>query len=171
MPQGNVLIPLDEEQVLAIVDRGGQAGVKAIAILFLHSYRNPTHEQRAKEIIEQAFPELFVTASHELSQEYREFERTSTVAANAYVGPRVRTLSRRDGQPLGDTGFAGNFLIVQSTGGLFDIEEAQHSCIRMLESGPAAGVIGSKALCDAYRPAERHRLRHGRHHRQGRRHP
>jgi N-methylhydantoinase A len=64
--------------------------VQAIAILFLHSYRNPAHEQRAKTIIEQEFPQLFVTASHELSQEYREYERTSTAAANAYVGPRVQ---------------------------------------------------------------------------------
>ena len=98
-------------------------------------------------MVEEAFPDLFVTASHELSQEYREYERTSTAAANAYVGPRVRRyLNEMDGH-LKDTGFGGNFLIVQSTGGLFDLDEAQSSCIRMLESGPAAGVIGSKTLC------------------------
>ncbi len=105
------------------------------------------HEKRAKEIVEQAFPDLFVTASHELSQEYREYERTSTTAANAYVGPRVRSYLAEMDTHLGDTGFTGTFLVVQSTGGLFDIEEAQNSCIRMLESGPAAGVIGSKTLC------------------------
>ncbi len=144
---GKVLIPLDEAQVLEIAGHAVKRGVKAIAILFLHSYRNPVHEKRAKEIVEKAFPDLFVTASHELSQEYREYERTSTTAANAYVGPRVRSyLSEMDAH-LGDTGFTGTFLVVQSTGGLFDIEEAQNSCIRMLESGPAAGVIGSKTLC------------------------
>ena len=148
MPPGKVLIPLDEEQVLEIAADAVKRGVKAIAILFLHSYRNPAHEQRAKQIVEQAFPDLFVTASHELSQEYREYERTSTTAANAYVGPRVRSYLGEMDTHLGDTGFAGNFLVVQSTGGLFDIEEAQQSCIRMLESGPAAGVIGSKTLCD-----------------------
>ena len=88
---GRVLIPLDEEQVLSIVGDAVKRGVDAVAILFLHSYRNPTHEKRAKQIVEEAFPGLFVTASHELSQEYREYERTSTTAANAYVGPRVRS--------------------------------------------------------------------------------
>ncbi len=78
--------------------------------------------------------------------------------------------SEMDGH-LKDTGFDGTFLVVQSSGGLFDIEEAQSSCIRMLESGPAAGVIGTRTLVRQYRPEERHRLRHGRHHRQGRRHP
>jgi len=145
---GRVLIPLDEAQVLEIAGEAVRKGVAAIAILFLHSYRNPAHERRAKEIVEKAFPNLFVTASHELSQEYREYERTSTTAANAYVGPRVRRyLSEMDAH-LADTGFTGTFLVVQSTGGLFDIEEAQNSCIRMLESGPAAGVIGSKTLCE-----------------------
>src|SRR5215213_9442729 len=84
--QGTVLIPLGEEQVLAVARNAVGQGVQAIAILFLHSYRNPTHEQRAKAIVEKEFPGLFVTASHELSQEYREYERTSTAAANAYVG-------------------------------------------------------------------------------------
>ncbi|MDI1347013.1 MAG: hydantoinase/oxoprolinase family protein [Pseudolabrys sp.] len=144
---GKILIPLDEAQVLEVASEAVKGGVKAIAILFLHSYRNPVHEKRAKEIVEKAFPDLFVTASHELSQEYREYERTSTTAANAYVGPRVRSYLSEMGTHLGDTGFTGTFLVVQSTGGLFDIEEAQNSCIRMLESGPAAGVIGSKTLC------------------------
>ena len=146
--QGRVLIPLDEQQVLDTVAEAVKKGVKAVAILFLHSYRNPAHEKRAKEIVEKAFPDLFVTASHELSQEYREYERTSTTAANAYVGPRVRRYLGEMDEHLTETGFTGTFLVVQSTGGLFDIEEAQQSCIRMLESGPAAGVIGSKVLCD-----------------------
>jgi N-methylhydantoinase A len=104
---------------------------------------------RVKQIIEHAHPNIFVTASHELSQEYREFERTSTVAANAYVGPRVRRYLEEMRSHLSEAGFGGTFLIVQSTGGLFDVGDAQRSCIRMLESGPAAGVIGTKTLCDA----------------------
>ena len=147
--QGTVLIKLDEEQVRAVVKQAMAQGIEAVAILFLHSYRNPSHEQRAKEIIEKEFPDLFVTASHELSQEYREYERTSTAAANAYIGPRVRTYLTEMEKHLGEAGFSGNFLIVQSTGGLFDVEDGRRSCIRMLESGPAAGVIGTKALCDS----------------------
>jgi N-methylhydantoinase A len=146
--QGKVLIKLDEDAVRAAVADAIGHGVEAIAILFLHSYRNPAHEQRAKAIIAEMHPGLFVTASHELSQEYREFERTSTAAANAYVGPRVRRYLGEMGDHLDAAGFAGEFLIVQSTGGLFGVEEAQSACIRMLESGPAAGVIGTKALCD-----------------------
>jgi len=146
--QGTVLISLDEDAVRAVVADAVGQGVQAIAILFLHSYANPAHEQRVKEIIEDAYPGIFVTASHELSQEYREFERTSTAAANAYVGPRVRRYLAEMRDHLGVARFAGDFLIVQSTGGLFDVEEAQRSCVRMLESGPAAGVIATKALCD-----------------------
>jgi N-methylhydantoinase A len=146
---GRVLIPVDEDQIRAIVAAAVKDGVEAVAILFLHSYRNPAHEQRVKEIVEADHPGLFVTASHELSQEYREFERTSTVAANAYVGPRVRRYLGEMQGHLREAEFAGNFFIVQSSGGLFDIADAQRACIRMLESGPAAGVIGTKALCDA----------------------
>jgi N-methylhydantoinase A len=145
--QGRVLIPLDDDEVRTVAAAAVARGVKAIAILFLHSYRNADHEKRAKRVVEEVYPDLFVTASHELSQEYREYERTSTTAANAYVGPRVRSyLGEMDGH-LKETGFEGNFLVVQSTGGLFDLEEARSSCIRMLESGPAAGVIGARTLC------------------------
>jgi N-methylhydantoinase A len=145
---GKVLIGLDEEQVRAAVADAVAQGAQAIAILFLHSYRNPAHEQRVKQIVAHSHPQLFVTASHELSQEYREFERTSTAAANAYIGPRVRHYLGEMGEHLAGAGFGGEFLIVQSTGGLFGVDEAQSACIHMLESGPAAGVIGTKALCD-----------------------
>src|SRR4051812_12428206 len=147
--QGTVLIPLDEEQVRTVARNAVAQGIQAIAILFLHSYRNPAHEQRAKTIVEAEFPQIFVTSSHELSQEYREYERTSTAAANAYIGPRVQRYLTEMESHLGIAGFAGNFLIVQSTGGLFDVGDARQSCIRMLESGPAAGVVGTQALCDS----------------------
>lgn len=137
--EGRVLIPVDEDQVLTFVAEEVENGAEAVAILFLHSYRNPEHERRVKEILEREHPSLFVTASHELSQEYREFERTSTVAANAYIGPRVRRYLGEMQAHLHEAGFAGSFFIVQSSGGLFDIADAQRSCIRMLESGPAAG--------------------------------
>ena len=144
---GNVLRPLREDELEGIAATIEASDIDAIAILFLHSYRNPAHEIAARRFFEQRCPGLFVTASHELSQEYREFERTSTVAANAYVGPRVKTyLGELDGH-LQDEKFPGQFLIVQSTGGLYDSAQARRECIRMLESGPAAGVIGTRALC------------------------
>src|SRR5262245_39479748 len=107
--QGKVLIKLDEDDVRAAAVAAVRAGAQAIAILFLHSYRNPAHEQRAKAIIAESHPHVFVTASHELSQEYREFERTSTAAANAYVGPRVRRYlgERSEERRVGKEGGSG----------------------------------------------------------------
>jgi N-methylhydantoinase A len=147
--QGEILLPLEQEHLTRVLGELDHAAVQAVAILFLHSYKNPAHETRVKQAIEAAFPEAFVTASHELSQEYREFERTSTVVANAYVGPRVRSYLSEISARLRGAGFEGAFLIVQSTGGLFDVNEAQRACIKMLESGPAAGVIGTRSLCSA----------------------
>jgi N-methylhydantoinase A len=145
---GEVLVPLNETQVRRVAEALGDMGVEAIAILFLHSYRDPTHEIRARRIVEEACPGVFVTASHELSQEYREFERTSTVAANAYVGPRVKSYLNGFTEFLDQSGFPGSFLVVQSTGGLYTADRARSECIRMLESGPAAGLIGARALCE-----------------------
>ena len=102
---------------------------------------------RVKDIVLEELPGAFVSASHELSQEYREFERVSTVAANAYVGPRVAAYLGELESHLGDAGFRGSFYCVQSTGGLFPISHARRDCVRMLESGPAAGVIGAQAIC------------------------
>jgi len=146
---GEVLKPLIDDEVLAIAGRLEALGVEAVAILFMHSYRRPDHEIRAKQLIEEAYPDLFVTASHELAREYREFERTSTVATNAYVGPKVREYIGGIDGFLEDADFKGTFLVVQSTGGLFEPERAKRECVRMLESGPVSGVIGSQALCQA----------------------
>ena len=144
---GSVREPLDRGSLEAAADRIAEERVDAIAVLFLHSYRNPAHELAAKDYLQRRFPKAFVTVSSELSQEYREFERTSTVVANAYVGPRVhRYLEEIDGQARGD-GFAGKFMVVQSTGGLYSLAEAKQDCVRMMESGPAAGVIGTQAMC------------------------
>jgi N-methylhydantoinase A len=87
---GRVCKPLDEAELLAVADVLKRKEIEAVAILFLHCYRNPAHELRAKEILQKALPDAFISASHELSQEYREFERCSTVVANAFIGPRVQ---------------------------------------------------------------------------------
>jgi N-methylhydantoinase A len=144
---GEVLIPLDEQTLVALGDRLEAIGIEAVAIMFINCYANAAHEARAKEILQKRHPQLFVTASHELSQEYREFERCSTVAANAYIGPKVRRYVGEIDARIRKAGFDGSFLIVQSTGGLYEAEQAQTQCVRMLESGPAAGVIGTQALC------------------------
>ncbi len=90
LADGEVLTPLRDGEIIALGRKLAKLGVEAVAILFLNCYVNPAHEQRAKKLLEARHPDMFVSASHELSQEYREFERCSTVAANAYIGPRVR---------------------------------------------------------------------------------
>ncbi len=144
---GGVHRPLDEAKVRRLAQELASRGVEAVAVLLLHSYRNPRHEARVREILREELPGLFVSVSHDLSQEYREFERASTVAANAYVGPLVADYLARLEQHVAQQGFVGAFYVVQSTGGLFPVQHARRDCVRMLESGPAAGVIGAQAIC------------------------
>jgi N-methylhydantoinase A len=144
---GEVVTPLDEAGLAALSDKLDKLGIEAAAIMFINCYANAAHEARAKVLLSKRHPNMFVSASHELSQEYREFERCSTVAANAYIGPKVRRYIGEIDDHIRKAGFHGSFLIVQSTGGLYESEQAQTQCVRMLESGPAAGVIGTQALC------------------------
>jgi len=145
--EGAIFTPLDKDGVHAICDKLIAAKIEAVAILLLHCYANPEHEIAVKEIVQERLPDAFVTASHELSQEYREFERCSTTVANAYIGPRVSRYIGGIDSHIKKDGFSGPFLLVQSTGGLYESQQAQEQCVRMLESGPAAGVIGAQALC------------------------
>ncbi len=145
--EGDVDTILDEAAVHAICDELIRLEIEAVGIMLLHSYRNNAHEQRVRAIVEERLPKAFVSASHELSQEYREFERCSTVVANAYVGPRVSAYVAGIDDHIAANGFKGSFLLVQSSGGLYESDQAKVHCIRMLESGPAAGVIGARALC------------------------
>jgi len=144
---GEMVTPLDDDALVALGEKLEQLGIEAAAIMFINCYANPRHETRAKALLTKRHPDLFVSASHELSQEYREFERCSTVAANAYIGPKVRRYIGEIDDYIRNAGFHGSFLIVQSTGGLYESEQAQTQCVRMLESGPAAGVIGTQSLC------------------------
>ena len=141
--------PLDEATALATARHIKSLGVEAVAILFLHSYREPGHEIQMREIMNDVAPDIFVTASHELSREYREYERTSTTAANAYVGPMVSRYLENLEERLGSEGFKGSLMIMQSSGGLCDVQTARRQCVQMMESGPAGGVVGSMVLCDA----------------------
>ena len=89
MPRGDVLVELSDDEVRERARQLREAGVEAVAVCFLHSYLNPAHEQRVKEILLEELPDAFLSVSHEVLPLYREFERFSTVALNAYVGPKV----------------------------------------------------------------------------------
>ena len=149
LSDGEIETPLDEREIETLGRMLEGLGVEATAILFLNCYARHDHEARAKAILERNHPAMFVSASHELSEEYREFERCSTVVANAYIGPIVSGYIGEIADHIRGDGFSGSFLIVQSTGGLYDADQAKTHCVHMLESGPAAGVIGTQALCRA----------------------
>lgn len=148
LADGSVRTPFDEEEAREVARIIKEEGFEAVAVLFLHSYRAPEHEIRMCQILRETEPSLFLSASHELSREYREYERTSTVAANAYVGPKVSQYLGDLERRLRDHRFGGSLMIMQSNGGLSDVEMARRQCIQMMESGPAGGVVGTMALCD-----------------------
>lgn len=138
---GTVLRPLDEDEVL---DRAGKLvgdGVEALAIAFLHSYKNSEHEERAAAVIREAYPKLSVSVSSEVAPEIREFERTSTTACNAYVQPLMDRYIARLESELTARGFAGRLYLMQSSGGLISPRTARTYPIRLLESGPAGGAM------------------------------
>jgi len=143
-----VRTPFDEREAREVAQIIQDEGFEAVAVLFLHSYRAPDHEIRMCQILRATEPKLFLSASHELSREYREYERTSTVVANAYVGPKVSQYLGDLERRLHDQKFTGNLMIMQSNGGLSEVEMARRQCIQMMESGPAGGVVGTMALCE-----------------------
>ncbi len=149
LADGTEELPLDEAAAREVARRLRALGVEAVGVVFLHSYRTPEHEIRMREILEEEAPEIFATASHELSREYREYERTSTVAANAYVGPIVSRYLGNLEQRLAVEAFRGSLMIMQSSGGLTDVATARRQCVQMMESGPAGGVVGSIAISEA----------------------
>lgn len=137
---GEPLRVLNVEEVRRRVGGLVAEGVEAVAVSFLHSYRNPEHERLVAEVIQNDFPDLFVSISSEVVPEIREFERTSTTVCNAYVQPVVdRYLERLEGD-LREGGFEGRFLLMQSSGGLAAPETMRRFPIRLLESGPAGGA-------------------------------
>jgi N-methylhydantoinase A len=143
---GNILSPLDEAAVDELATTLRKRRVEAVAVCLLHSYASPVHERRIGEILRKALPDLFVTLSHEILREYREYERTSTTALNAYVGPRVNTYLRRLDDHLKGERFAGKVQIMRSNGGVMSLALAQEQPVAMMESGPVAGMIGAGRL-------------------------
>ncbi|HUA53395.1 MAG TPA: hydantoinase/oxoprolinase family protein, partial [Candidatus Sulfotelmatobacter sp.] len=140
-PDGAVETPLDSAAVLACADALARAGVTSVAVAFLHAYANPAHERAAGELIAERFPALAVSLSSEVSPQIREFERSSTTVANAFIKPLAASyldLMRREIAALGIT--APLFMML-SNGGLTHVDEAKRVPIQLLESGPAAGAL------------------------------
>jgi N-methylhydantoinase A len=144
--QGNVVTPLDEEAVRHAVRRLAVQGVESIAVVLLFSFINPAHELRVREIIEEEFPGVRISLSHQVMPSAPEFERTSTTLVDAYVGPRVATYLVRLESSLRDAGFERDLLIMQSNGGIMTAEFMAKRAVAALGSGPTGGVKGACAL-------------------------
>jgi N-methylhydantoinase A len=140
---GKVLKPLDEAEVAALARTLESLGVEAVAVCLLHAYGNPAHEILTGEALRRALPGVFITLSHEILREFREYERTSTTVLNAFVGPRVsRYLSRLE-EFADKSRFDGQIAIMRSNGGTMSAGEARRAPVAMMESGPVAGMIGA----------------------------
>jgi N-methylhydantoinase A len=146
-PAGEVLTPLDEADLARCVAVLRRARVEAVAVCLLHSYANPAHEQRIGEILRRELPGVFITLSSDLLPEIREYERTSTAVINSYIGPVVARYISALAEALRRAGIPGRLLVMQSSGGILEGERVIETPARIVECGPAAGVIG--AACQA----------------------
>jgi len=140
-PDGSVVRVLDAAAARAVARRVAEGDYRSVAIAFLHAYANPSHEQRMAEILMQAAPSVAITLSSRISPKFREYERTSTAVADAYVKPLVESYVASLQDSLGRLGIAVELAIMQSNGGLMSGDLARASPIRIVESGPAAGVL------------------------------
>lgn len=144
--KGEVLVSLNADGVKKAVEYLKKEGVEAIAVAYLHSYANPVHEQETVKLIKELWPEVHVTASYEVTKEWREYERTSTAVLNSYVKPTASRYIDKLDTRLKEIGVEPKEYIMQSNGGTTTFDQAKVSPINMVESGPVAGVFGAAVL-------------------------
>ncbi len=149
LADGSVLKIVDEEEVRAQARALAESGCEAACVFFINGYANNDNERRAVEAVRSVWPNAFVTAATEILPEIREFERVSTAALNAYLQPVVSSYLERLETALGEGGFGGELLIVQSNGGVMSADTARRYPVRTALSGPAAGVIAATAIARA----------------------
>lgn len=138
---GRVIEPLDEAALAALVPVLRAEGITSVALGYLHSYANPAHEVRSRDILKELAPDIAVTMSSEVCPEMREYERWSTACANAYVQPVMDRYLKLLEEALRARGFACPVYLITSAGGLTTVEIARRFPIRLVESGPAGGAI------------------------------
>ncbi len=147
--QGRVLQAPDHAAVLALADQIRATGVTAVAVSFLNAYLEPSHERQVAAWLSAALPGVYVSAAVELTREWYEFERTATVVANAYTGPKIGGYIGELGRELAEQSFAGRLLLMGSNGGVLSAQHAARSPILLVESGPVGGCIGAGAYAQA----------------------
>ena len=144
--KGEEMKPIDLSGLPAILDDFRQDGVEAVAICFLHSYANTSHEQAAIAAVQKLWPEVSVVSSHQITREWREYERSNTAVLSAYVQPTAERYLSRLNQGLKSKGFQGSPYIMQSNCGVDSLESVSKIPITMVESGPASGFWGAAEL-------------------------
>ena len=144
-PDGKIEIPLDEKETADAIRLFKRRGIKSIVIGFLFSFLNDAHERRAAELVRAEMPDAFVCTSSEVANVIREYERFSTAAMNAFVGPRTSLYLNNLQEKLADNGFRANLRVIQSNGGIATVETCAQKAVGILMSGPAGGVIGGRA--------------------------
>jgi N-methylhydantoinase A len=138
---GSVLLPLDEASVRALASTLHSADIQSVAVTLLHSYLEPMHELLVRDILKEECPDIYVSLSHEVCPEIREYERTSTTVANSYIQPLMAGYLRNLEKQLKILGLRSPLLLIMSSGSLISVETAMRLPIRLVESGPAGGAI------------------------------
>jgi N-methylhydantoinase A len=146
--RGQILQPLDEADIEAKARDLLAKGVEAVVVSYLHAYANPTHEQRTRQILERIWPNPYIVLSSEVLPEFREFERTSTAVASAYVQPLIDRYLRSLVEQLRARGYNRDILLIQSNGGVMSLEVSRRFSVNTILSGPAAGVIAARAIAE-----------------------
>lgn len=145
-PSGEVVESLVEDDVRAAAEHFRRHGIRAIAVCLLHSYANPAHEERVAALLEEFYPEAQVSVSHRLAREWREYERTSTTAINAYIAPRVSAYLQEMEAGLAEMGYRRPLFIHKSSGGVMSVRTAQSQPVHTIMSGPAGGSVAAAVI-------------------------
>jgi N-methylhydantoinase A len=143
---GEVVTPLDTGDIESLVEYFISEGVESIAICLLHAYKNPIHEKQLSKIIKAKYPTIEVITSHEVTREWREYERTSSTVLSAYVKPIATKYLNNLTHHLQKLGYKNNLYIMQSNGGITTMDDVKANPITLIESGPASGMLGSVVL-------------------------
>lgn len=146
LASGEILTPLKAEEAAGIAAAVSGVSPEAIAVCFLHSYLNPSHEAMMGEALNSLMPDTYISLSHEILREYREYERTSTTVVNSYIGPIVKRYLDDLEKLIESMGFPGELLIMQSNGGVMSPGVAKKVPVAMMESGPVGGIIASAEI-------------------------
>jgi N-methylhydantoinase A len=147
-PSGEVLIPLDEQSMGEAIAAIRCSGATSVAVCFLHSYRNPTHEIAAAERLARELPGISLSRSSDVLPQIKEYERVSTTIVNAYVGPLVRLYLTNLEKRLKEAGLKSSLFIILSHGGMAPVEEASRLAAATVLSGPAGGISGCRRCAD-----------------------